>query len=97
MHNINFPKIKAAALVFRSVNHKLRQQILETINKNGNRMGVTDIYVSLRIEQSVASQHLAILRKQRVIEAERKAKQIFYSVNHKRLNEINNKAAELVG
>jgi len=97
MNNINFPKIKAAALVLRSVNHKLRQQILEAINKNGNRMCVTDIYVGLRIEQSVASQHLAILRKSGVIEPEKKDKRVFYSVNFKRLNEINNKATDLVG
>lgn len=96
MQHINFPTIKAAALVLRAVNHKLRQQILDTINKNGNRMSVTDIYVSLRMEQSVASQHLAILRKEKVVEAERDGKVIYYSVNHKRLNEINAKAAELV-
>lgn len=95
--NINIPKIKAAALALRAVNHKLRQQILEVINKSGNRMSVSDIYISLRLEQSVASQHLAILRRCRIVETERQGKVIFYSVNHHRLNEVNEKAIELAG
>jgi len=55
-------KLKKAALVLRAINHKLRQQIIQLIHQNG-RMTVTEIYVKLRLEQSVASQHLAILRK----------------------------------
>ena len=54
--------LKKAALVLRAVNHKLRQQILKLIHQKG-RITVTEIYVKLRLEQSVASQHLAILRK----------------------------------
>ncbi|MDB5252698.1 MAG: helix-turn-helix transcriptional regulator, partial [Flaviaesturariibacter sp.] len=54
--------LKKAALVLRAVNHKLRQQILKLIHQKG-KITVTEIYVKLRLEQSVASQHLAILRK----------------------------------
>ena len=57
---INFHNLKKAALVLRSLNHKLRQQILALIETE-KRITVTEIYVRLRLEQSVASQHLAIL------------------------------------
>ena len=59
---IDYLNVKKAALVLRAVNHKLRQQILKTLDEN-KKMTVTDIYVNLRLEQSVASQHLAILRR----------------------------------
>jgi len=44
-------------------------------------MNVTDIYVKLRIEQSVASQHLAILRNEGFVSTEREGKTIWYSIN----------------
>jgi DNA-binding transcriptional ArsR family regulator len=88
-------QLKKAALVFRAINHKLRQQIIKFINQNG-RITVTQIYVKLRLEQSVASQHLAILRKAGFVTTERDGKFIFYSVNHDRLNEIHKVASELL-
>ncbi|HEV7334051.1 MAG TPA: metalloregulator ArsR/SmtB family transcription factor [Flavisolibacter sp.] len=88
-------QLKKAALIFRAINHKLRQQIIKFINQNG-RITVTQIYVKLRLEQSVASQHLAILRKAGFVTTERDGKFIFYSVNHDRLNEIHKVASELL-
>ncbi len=65
----------------RALNHPLRQKILTLIKENGNWMNVKDIYTKLSIEQSVASQHLAILRNQELVETERDGKTIWYSVN----------------
>jgi DNA-binding transcriptional ArsR family regulator len=85
--SVDYHAIKKAALILRSVNHKLRQQILELINENG-RMTVTEIYIKLRLEQSVASQHLAILRKSNIVKTTREGKFIWYSVNHDRLIDV---------
>jgi DNA-binding transcriptional ArsR family regulator len=52
-------------------------------------MTVTEIYIQLRLEQSVASQHLAILRKAGFVNTDRDGKFIYYSVNHNRLDELN--------
>lgn len=87
--------LKKAALVFRAVNHKLRQQIIRFINQNG-KITVTQIYVKLRLEQSVASQHLAILRKAGFVITERDGKFIYYSVNQNRLAEVHKIAQELL-
>jgi DNA-binding transcriptional ArsR family regulator len=73
-------EIKRMALILRAVNHKLRKQILDTFKENG-RMTVTELYVRLRLEQSVASQHLAILRKAGMVKTEREGKFIYYDVN----------------
>ena len=92
---IDVLQLKKAALVLRAVNHKLRQQILQLINKNG-KMTVTEIYVKLRIEQSVASQHLAILRKAGIVTTHRDGKYIYYSVNEQRLTEIHHLVQQLL-
>ena len=55
-------QLQKAALFFRAVNNTLRNRILHLLHKNQS-LTVTSIYQSLGIEQSVASQHLAILRK----------------------------------
>ena len=51
-------------------------------------MTVTEIYVKLRLEQSVASQHLAILRRAGIVSTARDGKFIFYSLNYARLAEV---------
>jgi len=94
--NVDLYNLKKAAMVLRAINHKLRQQILKLIDENG-RMTVTEIYVKLRLEQSVASQHLAILRKAGFVQTERDGKFIYYSVNTERLEELNKFVKDLVG
>ena len=86
---------KKAALVLRALNHKLRQQILRLINDHG-KMTVTQLYLELRLEQSVASQHLAILRKAAVVKTARNGKFIYYSINAERLEELNEFAKNLL-
>ena len=88
-------QLKKAALVYRAINHKLRQQIIKFINQHG-KITVTQIYVKLRLEQSVASQHLAILRKAGFVITERDGKFIYYSVNHNRLAEVHKIAQDLL-
>ena len=85
---VDLLNVKKAAMVLRAVNHKLRQQILKQIDENG-KITVTELYVKLRLEQSVASQHLAILRKAGFVNTDREGKFIYYSVNADRINELN--------
>jgi DNA-binding transcriptional ArsR family regulator len=92
---VDLLNVKKAALILRAVNHKLRQQVLKLIDEQG-RMTVTEIYVKLRLEQSVASQHLAILRKAGFVTTERDGKFIYYSVNTNRLQELNQFVEELL-
>lgn len=93
---VDLLNVKKAALVLRAVNHKLRQQILKLIDEHG-RMTVTDLYIKLRLEQSVASQHLAILRKAGFVKTSRDGKFIYYSVNTSRMEELNKFVDELLG
>ncbi len=87
-YELDYLAVKKAALIFRALNHKLRQQMLELIHESG-RMTVTEIYVKLRLEQSVTSQHLAILRRAGFVETIREGKFIRYSVGYRRIDQIN--------
>ena len=92
---INYHNLKKAALVLRALNHKLRQQIL-TLVETEKKITVTEIYVRMRLEQSVASQHLAILRRAGIVSTQRDGKFIYYTVNYKRIDEITSLIDDLV-
>jgi len=85
---IDYFNVKKAAHVLRALNHKLRQQIIKILDENA-KMTVTDLYIMLRLEQSVASQHLAILRRAGILKTERDGKYIYYRVNEDRVVQIN--------
>ena len=87
---------KKAAMILRALNHKLRQQIVKLIDEQ-QKMTVTEIYVKLRLEQSVASQHLAILRRAGIVITTREGKFIFYTVDYTRLEQVNQFVEQLVG
>ena len=92
---VNYHNVKKAALVIRALNDKLRQQILNLIETE-KKITVTEIYVKMRLEQSVASQHLAILRKAGLVSTSRVGKFIYYSVNYKRIDQVNEIVEQLV-
>lgn len=84
---LDYADLREAVLVLRAVNHSLRQRIIDLLEESEG-ITVTDIYIKLRLEQSVASQHLAILRKAGVVRTERNGKFIYYSLDKNRLKQI---------
>jgi DNA-binding transcriptional ArsR family regulator len=92
---VNYHNLKKAALVLRALNHKLRQQML-TLIETEDKITVTEIYVRMRLEQSVASQHLAILRRAGIVSTQRDGKFIYYTVNYKRIDQITGVTESLV-
>jgi DNA-binding transcriptional ArsR family regulator len=93
---VDLLSLKKSAIILRALNHKLRQQILRLIADNGT-ITVTEIYVKLRLEQSVASQHLAILRKAGFVKAKRDGKFIYYAPNLTRIRQVNQVVQNLAG
>jgi DNA-binding transcriptional ArsR family regulator len=91
---LDYAELRKAVLVLRAINHKLRQRIIDLLEEN-EKMTVTDIYIKLRLEQSVASQHLAILRRAGVVATERQGKFIFYSLDKDRLAQISKLVEDL--
>jgi len=93
---IDFLQTKKAAMVLRALNHKLRQQMLKLLDEK-KKITVTEVYGKLHLEQSVASQHLAILRRAGIVTTVRDGKFIYYSANYDRIAEVLKLAEELVG
>lgn len=85
--NIDVQLLRKTELVLRAINHKLRQEILHLIHKEQN-ITVTDLYIRLRLDQSTTSQHLALLRRVGAVCTTRDGKNIYYSVDYDRINEI---------
>ncbi|MEK7253513.1 MAG: metalloregulator ArsR/SmtB family transcription factor [Bacteroidota bacterium] len=91
---LDYAELRKAVMVLRAINHKLRQRMIDLLEEY-EKMTVTDIYIKLRLEQSVASQHLAILRRAGVVQTERQGKFIFYSLDKDRLSQISQLVEEL--
>lgn len=84
---LDFGTVKNAALTLRALNHNLRKQMVKLLEEN-KKLPVTEIYKKLKLEQSVASQHLAILRNAGIVQTEREGKFIYYSLNKDRIAEV---------
>ncbi|MCP4439311.1 MAG: helix-turn-helix transcriptional regulator [Aureispira sp.] len=89
-----YPELRKVVLTLRAVNHDLRKEIIRLLSIQ-EKMTVTQLYVKLRLEQSVASQHLAILRKSGIVVTERDGKFIYYTLNTERLDEVNKLIGDL--
>lgn len=87
-------QIKIAFDVMRALAHPLRLDILQFINEK-ETCCVNDIYVSLNIEQSIASQHLRILRQANLVSTLRSQKFVYYSVNYEKLQVASTSSAIL--
>ena len=92
---VDFLNLKKGSLILRALNHKLRQQIIRLLDES-KKLTVTEIYVLLRLEQSVASQHLAILRRAGIVKTEREGKFIYYTISNNRLSHIMQCVEELI-
>ena len=91
---IDYDHLRSAVLVLRAINHDLRKQMIDLLEDRGE-LTVTEIFVTLRVEQSIASQHLGILRKAGVVETRRDGKFIYYSLNKERLSYLAEVVKEL--
>lgn len=90
------PKLfEEGANLMRALNHELRQEKLHYIHKKGS-VTVSELKEVLNLEQAIASLHLAILRKEELVITERKGQNIYYSINYKRLQKVQELLREML-
>ena len=82
--NIDSQKLELSSEILRALAHPLRLKIIEFIDQN-KRINVNKIYNTLKLEQSITSQHLKILRDAEILETKRTGKYIFYNLNYSRI------------
>lgn len=84
----NQEELEKSSEMLRAVSHNLRLSIITLLEERGE-VNVNVIYTSLKLEQSITSQHLKILRDNDIVFTRREGKMIFYSLNFDRLKRIN--------
>jgi ArsR family transcriptional regulator len=87
--SVNHDKLKESSEILRALAHPLRMKILQFIDQN-DVINVNKIYNTLKLEQSITSQHLRILRVAGLVATEREGKFIHYKVDYDRIaNTVN--------
>lgn len=84
---LHVQQIRKMAIILRAANHPLRQQIMYLLHRQP-RITVTEIFQQLGLEQSIVSQHLAILRRAGFVKTTREGKFIRYTLNLERLQQL---------
>lgn len=84
---INRTKINKAAAFLKVISHPTRLEIIMHLQSK-NELTVSEICNKLGVEQSLVSHHLANMRKQGVLAANRDGINISYSIDDNRVPEI---------
>jgi DNA-binding CsgD family transcriptional regulator len=92
---IDSKAMQKAAGIYRSVNHSLRLQIIGIIHKAG-AINVTPIKQQLKLEQSLVSAHLKILRDAKIVKSEKKGNSVYYSIDYQEMDRISVLAEKLI-
>ena len=77
-------KLTVSTELMRALAHPLRLKILEFLDQHKN-IQVNQIYNTLKIEQSIASQHLRILKNAGVLIADKEGKFMHYTIDYPRV------------
>ena len=78
-------KLQVSTELMRALAHPLRLKILENMDQNKN-IQENQIYNTLKIEQSIASQHLRILKNAGVLVADKDGKYMHYNIDYQRVS-----------
>jgi DNA-binding transcriptional ArsR family regulator len=79
--------IEKTAKVVWALNHPLRQRMLKAIHR-ARSIKVTDLCTAVNEIQPVVSQNLGVLRKYGFVDAVTEGRCVLYSVNHRRVEQV---------
>jgi ArsR family transcriptional regulator len=89
-------KLKRVAKIMRTISHPSRLSIVELLIEEG-RLSVKEIYESIGISQSNASQHLKALEDVEILSSIREGKNIFYQIENQHVLNLLNCVNECAG
>lgn len=90
------PLYEVKANLFKGLSHPLRVRILEVL-ASANEVGVTNLIDQTGLEASHLSQHLSVLRKNRLVTSERRGSQVFYRLAYPEVADLLLVARTLLG
>lgn len=77
----NNEKLQMSSNIVKALAHPLRLKILEYIDNKGS-INVNKIYTALKIEQSITSQHLRVLRMAGIVHSDKEGKYVHYTIDY---------------
>lgn len=82
------PLYEIKANLFKALAHPARIRVLEILSASGRPTGVAEILTATGIEPTLLSQHLAVLKRHRVVRAERIGNAVYYEITHPSVSEL---------
>ncbi len=92
----NRPLYEVKAGLFKGLAHPLRIRVLEVLS-GVPEASVSEILAETELEPSHLSQHLAVLRRNRLVVAERRGSQVFYGLAYPQVADLLRVARTLLG
>jgi ArsR family transcriptional regulator len=82
------PLYEIKANLFKALAHPARIRILEILCATTDPTPVSDMLTETGMEATLLSQHLAVLKRHRVVSAERVGNAVFYRLAHPKIAEL---------
>lgn len=95
LDHLHRPLYEVKANLFKGLAHPYRIRILELL-AGASEVSVTDLQSETELEASHLSQHLAVLRRHRLVESERRASHVYYRLADRRTAELLSVARSLL-
>ncbi|WP_193071788.1 ArsR/SmtB family transcription factor [Brevibacterium sp. FME37] len=95
LNHMQRPLYEVKANLFKGLAHPYRIRILELL-AGAPEVSVTDLQAETELEASHLSQHLAVLRRHRLVESERRASHVYYRLADRRTAELLSVARSLL-
>lgn len=82
------PLYEIKANLFKALSHPARIRVLEILSSNAGPTAVGEILAATGIEPTLLSQHLSVLKRHRVVRAERVGNAVLYELAHPSVSEL---------
>jgi len=82
------PLYEIKANLFKALAHPARIRILEILSANSRPTSVSEILAETAIEPTLLSQHLAVLKRHHVVNAQRVGNAVIYELAHPKISEL---------
>lgn len=85
--NLSTDRLEKTSAMLKAMAHPMRIAILKLLEQEG-KLTVSEIHMSLNMEQSTTSHHLGILKDKSILKSERNGKNTFYFLRNENLQHI---------
>lgn len=82
------PLYEIKANLFKALAHPARIRVLEILSSSAQPTAVSEILAATEIEPTLLSQHLSVLKRHQVVQAERIGNAVYYELAHPSIRDL---------